>query len=187
LDILKTISEEIKLSPAFLEALSQKFKLEKHSKESILLREGDLCRKLYVIQKGCLRFYYINEEGKDITHWFSFEGDFMTELNSFYSQTPSDFYLETLEECQLLTLNLADIKVLAKDFPEFYMMESMLLRNAALELGEKIKDLQFRDAKTRYLNLIKKQEDILFRVSLGYIASYLGITQQSLSRIRRQR
>lgn len=56
-----------------------------------------------------------------------------------------------------------------------------------LELGEKIKDLQFRDAKTRYLNLIKKQEDVLLRVSLGHIASYLGITQQSLSRIRRQR
>lgn len=120
MDILKTISEETNLSPAFLEALSQKFKLENHSKESILLREGDLCRQVYVIQKGCLRFYYIDAEGKDITHWFSFEGDFMTELNSFFSQTPSDFYLETLEECQLLTLNLDDIKVLSKDFPEFF-------------------------------------------------------------------
>lgn len=185
--ILKTISEQNNFSPAFLAALSQRFKLENHSKESILLKEGDLCRKLYTIQKGCLRFYYIDTEGKDITHWFSFEGDFMTELNSFFSQAPSDFYLETLEDCQLLTLNLDDIKVLSKEFPEYYIMESIVLRNAALELGEKIKDLQFRDAKTRYLNLIKKQEDILLRVSLGHIASYLGITQQSLSRIRRQR
>lgn len=187
MDILKTIVEEINFSSQFLEALSQRFKSENHSKESVLLREGDLCRKVYIIQKGCLRFYYIDAEGKDITHWFSFEGDSMTELNSFFSKTPSDFYLETLEECQLLTLSLDDINILSKNFQEFSILESRLLRNFVLELGEKVKDLQFRDAKTRYLNLIKKQEDILLRVSLGHIASYLGITQQSLSRIRRQR
>ena len=65
-------------------------------------------------------------------------------------------------------------------------MEKSIYRKSLLELGEKIKDLQFRDAKTRYDNLINKQEDILLRVPLGHIASYLGITQQSLSRIRRQ-
>ena len=185
MNLTKIIGIETHFSNEFMDAFTSISHLKNYPKGKILLREGAICRHLYFIQKGCLRFYYNDEEGKDITHWFSFEGDFMTEVNSFYSQAPSDFYLETLEDSQILTLSLANIERLSNNFPEYNKMERMIYRKALLELGEKIKDLQFRDAKTRYDNLIKKQEDILMRVPLGHIASYLGITQQSLSRIRR--
>lgn len=187
MDLTKIIGTQQHLSAEFIMALTAKSKLKHYPKGTILLREGGLCRHLYFIQKGSLRFFYVDEEGKDITHWFSFEGDFMTEVNSFFSQAPSDFYLETLEDSEIFSLSLESMEILSNNFTEFNQLEKMIYRNAVLELGEKIKDLQFRDAKTRYDNLLKKQEDILLRVPLGHIASYLGITQQSLSRIRRRK
>ena len=186
MDILQFIKEHASSSPAFLEALAEKSKVMHFAKGAILLTEGAICRHVYYIQKGCLRFYYVDEKGNDITHWFAFEGDFMTEINSFFGQVPSEFYLETLEDCELLTFSYESMETLADTFPEFNRMEKMIYRKTLLELGEKIMDLQFRDAKTRYFNLINKHEDILLRVPLGHTASYLGVTQQSLSRIRRQ-
>lgn len=187
MNLTKILNTEKPLSAEFLNAISSNATLKNYSKGTVLLREGETCRNLYFIQKGSLRFFYNDEEGKDITHWFSFENDFMTEINSFFSQSPSDFYLETLEDSELFIFSFKNIETLSNNFPEFNKLEKIIYRNSILELGEKIKDLQFRDAKTRYDNLLKKQEDILMRVPLGNIASYLGITQQSLSRIRRQK
>jgi len=187
LDIFKTIFEQPNISSEFIEAIINAAKVKSFPKGEILLMEGTICRTLYFIEKGALRFYYIDEDGNDITHWFSFEGSFMTEVDSFFSQLPSDFYLETLEDSELVTFSLDSFETLSNQFPEFTTIEKIIYRKSLVELGEKIKDLQFRNAKIRYENLIKKQEDILQRVALGHIASYLGITQQSLSRIRRER
>jgi CRP-like cAMP-binding protein len=161
--------------------------IERHKKEDILLREGEFCRKVFFVEKGCLRFYYYDDEGKDITHWFVFEGEFITEIDSAFQQKPSEFYIEALEDCTLNTFVFADFMTLTEEHKQLTSFGFMLLMKSIVELGEKVKDLQFRNAKSRYDNLIKKHSDILLRVPLGYIASYLGMTQQSLSRIRREK
>lgn len=170
-----------------MELVEGEVPLKYFKKGEVLLKEGDVCKHVYLIYKGSLRFFYIDEKGNDITHWFGFEGDSITEVNSFYGQVPSSFYMETIEDCELLVFSLKSIQLLSAKYPEFNKIEKMVYRKTIIEMGQKIIDLQFRDARTRYDNLLKKQDDILQRVPLGHIASYLGITQQSLSRIRRQR
>lgn len=173
--------------PASLEAFLAFSKKEEHPKNTVLLREGQVSRKIYFVKKGILRFYYYNEEGKDITHWFLLENGFITEIDSFLKGTESQYYIETLEDCVLHTINYDEFNKLSNVFPESERLWNHLLSKIVIELGEKIKDLQFRDAQTRYTNLISKHPDILLRVALAHVASYLGITQQSLSRIRRQK
>lgn len=162
-------------------------KKEEHNKGVDLLRAGRICRKLYFIEKGALRFYYIDNEGKDITHFFLFENDFITELESFLLKKESDYSIEVLEDSVLYSMEFEAYQNLSSAFPEIDKLWSIVLTKGVIDLGEKVKDLQFRDAKTRYGNLLEKHPNILQRVSLGHIASYLGITQQSLSRIRKQK
>jgi CRP-like cAMP-binding protein len=185
LEIFKNIDEH-QLQELF-EIFSRISKKEEHNKGETLLRAGRICRKLYFIEKGALRFYYINEEGKDITHWFLFENDFITELESFLFKKESDYSIEVLEDTVLYSMDFEAYQNLSSTFPEIDKLWSVILTKGVVDLGEKIKDLQFRNAKTRYDNLLEKHTDILQRVSLGHIASYLGITQQSLSRIRKQK
>lgn len=161
-------------------------KKEVYKKGDILLREGKICRKLFFIEKGVLRFYYLNKDGQDITHWFLLENDFITEINSFLQQVESEYYLEVLEDCTLVSCTFDNYQKISNSFPEVHQLWNTILAKILLEFGEKIKDLQFRDAKTRYDNLLIKYPTISQRVALKHIASYLGITQQSLSRIRKK-
>lgn len=187
MNLIEHIGQYVNFSPELIKELENTVHLENRTKGEILLKEGQYCREIYYVEKGCLRFFYHDDGGKDITHWFLFENEFITEIDSLFSQKPSTFYLEALENCVLQTITPQDLFVLGKKYPELIFFKDRMLLKAIVNLGEKIKDLQFRDAKTRYDNLIKKHPDILLRVPLGYVASYLGITQPSLSRIRRQR
>lgn len=160
-------------------------KKEEYKKGEIILRAGKIYRKLYFVREGILRFYYTSEQGNDITHWFLMEESFITDINSFIAQEESEYSLEVLEDCSLVSFTLDDFLEINTNSLEVNRLLNFILSKLLIEFGEKIKDLQFREAKTRYDNLIKKHPTILQRVPLKYIASYLGITQQSLSRIRK--
>jgi len=181
------IENNLNFNKTLLESFLKFSKKEVHPKGTILLEEGKLCRKLYFIEKGVLRFYYYNKKGDDVTHWFLLENDFITEINSFIERFESEYYLEVLEDCTLYACTIQDFQQFSSVFPKAEQLWVLVLSKCLIEFGEKIKDLQFRDAKTRYNNLLKKHPSILQRVALKHIASYLGITQQSLSRIRKQK
>lgn len=178
------IAQHVKMTPDLVAAISQRINIEEHKKGTTLLQEGDICRKLYFVEKGMIRFFYTNEMGKDITHWFAPEQSFLTEVVSYFNQSPSQYYLEVLEDSTLLTITLDGLNFLLDNFPELERFGRIFSLQMAVEFGQKIIDLQFRTAQERYQLLIKKHPDILKRASLGHIASFLGITQQSLSRIR---
>lgn len=186
MEILKLLKSSASISPETLGTFTGLSKRESYSKGKVILSPGEICRKIYLIEKGILRFYYYDEQGKDITHHFIFEGDLVTEVHSFFNLEKSEYYIETLEDTDVHTHTLEDFEYMVSNFPEVEKMARIIFMEFVLEFGEKIKDLQFRDAKTRYENLLHKHPDILQRINLGHIASYLGITQQSLSRIRKQ-
>lgn len=186
MEIQKLLTSSYSISPEALAMFTQLSKRETHPKGKVILSAGEVCRKIYMIEKGILRFYYYDDKGRDITHHFLFEGDLVTEVHSFFNLEQSEYYIETLEETVLHTHTLEDFNYMVANFPEIEKLARIIFMEFMLEFGEKVKDLQFRDAKTRYENLLKKHPSILHRVSLGHIASSLGITQQSLSRIRKQ-
>ena len=151
--------------------------------KTILLREGEIARQAYYIQKGCLRLWF-NDNGKDITFQFFFEGQGVSSMESFRTGRPSLFTLETLEPCTLLAISKKDFGTMMAEAPGFrdIVEGSLYLRlehYCALFLS-RIRDTP----EQRYRNLLKEHPEIVQRIPQHYIASYLGITPVSLSRIR---
>ena len=147
-----------------------------------LLNEGDICRKIYLVEKGCVRNWFLRD-GKEISFQFFFEGDVVYSSESFRHNTPSPFSIETIEPTTLRWLGQNDMAIIKEDFTLYnYMVE---------KAGDKQSEFMrhffsyLRDTpKQRYNNLLRDNPEIIRRVPLQHIASYLGITPVSLSRIR---
>ena len=174
-----TESAILKRSQAMAEHLSVPGK-------TVLLEEGKVADKLYMIRKGCLRLSFFND-GRDITFQFFFEGDVVASFNSLHHRQPSLFSLETLEPAELSVIKKNDFYDLIQRIPS--------LRQAyEVKLIERFHTYQLlflsrirNTPQQRYEELLKEHPDIIRRVPQHYIASYLGITPVSLSRIRNRR
>lgn len=151
--------------------------------KAILLEEGKVAEKLYLIRKGCLRLFFYNG-GKDITFQFFFEGDFVASFDSLYKRTPSLFYLESIEPTELTVIRREDFYNLINNNLSFRQLyeEKLIDRFHAYQqlFLSRIKNTP----QQRYEELLKEYPNIIQRVPQHYIAFYLGITPVSLSRIR---
>lgn len=149
-----------------------------------LIKAGTVANKIFFIEKGACRSYYL-KDGKEITTWFAFENEFITSFYSVISTEPSKETIELLEDSVFWALRFESIDRLSKLFPPInHLYRKVLEMNFIIQ--EKLLNERFSSAKEKYENLIHKFPEILQRVPLGYIASYLGITQSTLSRIRSQ-
>lgn len=174
------------LSENCIAAFSQVARIRQVDKDEILIREGQPSNKVFFIAQGSARVYYL-KDGKDITDWFAFENDFISSINSFYLETPSEHFVEVLEPGVVLELTKEHVKSLSSQFPEFNELEKKLVTKTMLRLHQRIISIQFETAQQKYLNLLQVRPDIALRVPLTHIASYLGITLETLSRIRNKR
>lgn len=154
--------------------------------KTILLEEGQVAENLYLIRKGCLRLFFYHE-GKGITFQFFFEEDFVASFDSLYKRTPSIFYLESIEPTELIVIPREDLyDLINHDLPARQMYEEKLIDrfHAYQQLFlSRIKNTP----QQRYEELVKEYPTIIQRIPQHYIASYLGITPVSLSRIRNRR
>jgi len=158
------------------------WKREEANARQLLLKEGDICRKIFVIEKGCIRNWFYHD-GKEISFQFFFEGDVVYSSESFRKNTPSAFSIETIEPVTLRWLNRQDMEILKQDLTLYnYMIENAADKQAKFmrHFFSYLKDTP----KQRYDNLLRDSPEIVRRVPLQHIASYLGITPVSLSRIR---
>lgn len=153
------------------------------SKETTLVKEGDFADKIYFIAQGCARAFYV-KDGKDITDWFAFENDFISSINSFFLNIPSPHYIEVLEKSTLLQISRANINLLSEEYPEFDRLTKLVITKTMLQQQQRIASMQFETAQLKYENLLKIRPNITQRVALTHIASYIGITLETLSRIR---
>jgi CRP-like cAMP-binding protein len=153
--------------------------------KTTLLREGDIARQAYFIKKGCLRLSF-NNHGKDITFQFFFENLAVSSFESFRNGRPSIFSIESIEPSTLLVVSKQDFDRFITEIPGYkeYLYEILFQR---LEHYAKLFLSRIRDTpRQRYLDLLKEYPQIIQRVPQHYIASYLGITAVSLSRIRKR-
>ena len=181
--LLHHITNIYRLSEEALDALSSGFKKVEMSKGEFLLQEGSVCRNMYFLEQGCLRGFYLLEE-KEITHWFAFENDFVTSFHSFITRKPSVENLQLLEDSILWQISYDSLHDLYDRFPEIERLGRMTCEKYYIRLEERYVNSQFKTAAERYQDLLNTNPLLLQRFSLGYIASYLGISQETLSRIR---
>lgn len=171
------------ISAATKEVLTGCFEKVFLAKNKLLLREGRVCTHLYFLEKGALRGFY-NLEGKEITHWFGFEKDFVTSFHSFITGEPAVENIQLLEGSILWSISKETLTDLLSKHHEIERLLRIAYEKYYIRLEERFVNAQFKTATERYENLLQQTPYILERVNLGFIASYLGISQETLSRIR---
>jgi CRP-like cAMP-binding protein len=166
-----------------LESLGAVLKPLELEKGSFLITGGKICQHVYFLEKGCLRGYY-NVDSREITYWFAFENNFVTSLLSFVTQKPGMENIQLLEDCKLWSITYADLQELYSKHADISRLGRIMNERYYVMLEERFVSNHFKEARERYENLLANAPHIIQRVPLGFIASYLGMTQETLSRIR---
>lgn len=183
MNFLSYIASVIQISTGLKMELDTIFTIKEFEKGETILTMGHKCTHMYFVEKGMLRGYYI-DQGKEITNWFSQEGEFATSFYAFVSQTHAPETIVALEDTHAVQISYSALQNLYLKFPETERIGRIITELYYIKLEEKYLSVQFKTAKERYLNLIEKKPTVLQRAPLGQIASYLGISQETLSRMR---
>lgn len=147
---------------------------------------GHTCKTIYFINKGVARIYYY-KDGMDITESFSFENNIIARVESLFTGKPSRKAIQVLEDAEVVAINASELFKCYDSFPDMERLFRRIFEAAYVETVNRLESIQFHPAEERYKALLHETPNILMRVPLKYVASYLGITQVSLSRIRAQR
>jgi CRP-like cAMP-binding protein len=166
--------------------LKRVLKYEEFPQDSFLLKCGQISSCVHFILSGTvIAIRYSN--GKEVIPWFAFEGDFVNSHSSFLDQKPSLESLYTLSDCQLLSITYDSLQYLYSKDSVWNKLFRSVVENYYLEAHERLISLLSQSAMERYIALIQEYPDIENRLKLGHIASFLGITQSTLSRLRARR
>lgn len=159
---------------------------EKHfSRGEVILREGQVCRHFYFILQGCIRSFNL-KEGREVNVNFYFEDDTACDFASFREESPSQFYLVAMEDCIVYyTSKVEALPVFLKE-PAFHMLLFRFFQQLFLREEEHSNTFKLLSPKERYCYVLEHQPQYLQRIPMVYLASYLGISRETLTRIRRE-
>lgn len=155
-------------------------------KGEFLLRSGEICMYIFFVNKGLLRSYTIDQSGKEHIIQFASEGWMITDRSSSFFNESSDLYIDAIEDSEVYFLDESFLQKLSCLSPEFIKNNTQALHNHIRNLQDRVNMLLGATAEERYLKFIKMYPNILARIPQWMVASYLGITPESLSRVRKQ-
>lgn len=155
-------------------------------KDQFLLRKDEFCRHAFFVEKGLLRQFSVDAKGKEHILMFAPENWFVTDRASSYFQQPSTYYIQALEDSEVVLIDEDFIHLLSERIPSFTDFNNRLLHNHIRHLQNRIDLLLSASAEDRYLQFIHLYPDLMLRVPQTMVAAYLGITPESLSRVRKQ-
>jgi CRP-like cAMP-binding protein len=153
-------------------------------KKDYYLRAGDLCRHKAYLNKGCSRNFVVDEQGHERILFFAFEDWWLGDFESYYSDQPGTNHVQMLEDSELLLISKDKFQLLEKEIPKLKQWYTSKMLRSASASRNRIEEMKTLTAEERYLNLMEKQPHIFQRIPLQYIAAYLNIEPQSLSRMR---
>ena len=182
-DILAHFAQLTIVSPELSQAIRQR--LRQHSvKKGAFLHEADsVCTRTYWIKMGIVRLYYL-QDGREVTDFFSSQGQWITSADSFMTNRIDQCYLQAIDDCDLFSFTNDDLLWLFDHFPPMERFGRIVMSQLFIQQSERLHSLRFTSAAERYQYFCVSHRVILNRLPLGMIASYLGITQETLSRIR---
>jgi len=183
-DILKQLFTSIYPLPEhILQEIDSIIRFKTIKKKELLLKEGQVCKYIYFVEKGLLRSYYYDDDN-EITTWFMKENDFVISVKSFYLQAKSTEYIQAIEDCTLYYISYEELNKLYVKHHSFCLIGTVLTQQYYIKSEERLLNLRQNSAIARYKFLINAHPDILNRCTNKIIASYLRITVETLSRIR---
>ncbi|AYQ32596.1 Crp/Fnr family transcriptional regulator [Runella sp. SP2] len=185
MDILSYLKQHGIYSDSLVDWVQNHSKTKTYPKGQVLFAEGDSPQRVYFIESGLLRMFY-EKDGKEITHGFFAEDSVLMSVESIFYQQHSPYGCDALEPTTVTSFNFRDFTELSNKLPEVSHLEKLILYGVIKKLADTNYFLKFHTAKERYERMIAEYPNILLRAPLGHVASYLGITQQTLSVIRGQ-
>jgi len=158
--------------------------LQEYDKKEFLFESGEVQKEIGFVCQGLLRKYYINEKGNKITTGFTSENGYATDYPSFIRQKPSKYYIQCLEPSIIIKMPYEKLQEAYQKHKDSEMYGRLIAEKVLIRETDRVESFLFKNAEERYLNFIEQNNDIINRISLTHLASYLGIERQSLSRIR---
>src|SRR5579875_612327 len=181
--LLQFLNSVYPLSEGLQEHLSQILKVRVLAKRDYLLKAGHICRNIYFIQQGLLHCYHLTRDVKQ-TSWFMQTGDVVISVKSFYNQVRGHEYIQALDATTLSFISYNELQYLYKTYPEFNFIGRVLTEKYYALCDERTYALRNFDAAGRYQWFVHNFPDLILPVPARYIASFLGIKEETLSRIR---
>lgn len=185
-EIIRHFSEYIAVSDELKRELTERLRVQTFPKGSMLLNANEICVESHFIRKGILRIYFLREQ-KEISEYFCEEGDWVNSPRSFMFRKPDHYFIDAIEETDVFTLHINDLGFLFDNFPEMERYARLSMGTMLFHLIEKVHSTQCLDAKQKYDHFRRVYKNIHARLPLGMIASYLGISPETLSRVRTRR
>ncbi|SMG13709.1 cAMP-binding domain of CRP or a regulatory subunit of cAMP-dependent protein kinases [Marivirga sericea] len=176
----------IEVSNELKSELTKRIKEVHFRKSELVLDANTICTKSYFISEGILRTYFI-KDGLEITEYFSASYEWVNSPKSFILKQKDIYYIDAIENTTAYCLEIEDLMYLFDHFPEMERYARLSMGSVFGHLMERITSIRFTSAKDKYEHFQKTYHDIYHRIPLGMVASYLGITQETLSRIRAEK
>lgn len=168
-----------------IEFLMSKVEVLELRKNEYLSEAGKVPRYVGFVLEGVFRFCYYNNKSEEVTNYFVDEGNFVVDNEKFESQIAATEYVQAITDCKVLVFNKKDWDEISDTIVGWEMMKAKMVKKCLTLAMERRSPLVSEDASTRYLSFITAFPNLVNRIPLSHVASYLGVTQQSLSRIRR--
>jgi CRP/FNR family transcriptional regulator, anaerobic regulatory protein len=184
--LLTHIAQKTAIAERLKQAIESYFISMQIAKNTIIEEEGKIPQHLYFVNEGYLRSFYYDDDGDEVTTYLAIPDQYVASFLSLSQQIVSNENIETITDCSLLKVKRDDFLKIVDQFPAFREYSLSIFESAFTQINQRANDLATLSAEQRYTQLINKQGNILQNVPIQYIASYLGIKPQSLSRIRKQ-
>ena len=184
--LFESIAGKVSLTPNEYEICKTLFIPKKLRKRQFLLQKGDVCKYTAFVEKGILRSYTTDDKGNDHILQFALEGWWMGDLYSFLTKEPSIYDMDALEDCELLLITQPSWEELFEKVPAMERYFRILIQNNLIATQRRLMGAMSQTAEEKYLQLVDTFPDCIQRVPQHMIASYLGITRETLSRTRSQ-
>lgn len=182
----RQFNEKVSLNPEEQEIIKSYLTPKKLRKKQYLLQEGDICKTIAFVEKGALRAYSVDENGSESIIQFALEGWTIADLNSFLTAEPATYNIEALEDAELVLINQPAHEELLQKMPKYETYNRLQITGAYIAMQKRLTSILSLSLEERYTNLTSLYPHIVQRVPQHMIASFMGLTPETLSRVRKK-
>lgn len=183
--IIEHFSKYLPLNEAEILEFESKLTEKRVKRRQFILQEGDICKHYTFVVNGCFKMYKVDDKGQEHNLQFAIEDGWIADIGSFYSNKPSELYIVALEQATVLQIAKPDLLYLYSNYPKFDRNFRVLIENAFVNLQKRVLQNISSTAEERYLDFLKNYPNLFNRISNVQIASFIGVTPEFLSKIRK--
>jgi CRP/FNR family transcriptional regulator len=186
INIIRHIRKYIDLSESEVATFNKYIETQQIKKKEFLIQESSVCKNLFFVEEGCLRMYFINKKGTEQITQFALDGWWISDFQSFINYSPSDYYIQTIEESRVVSIDNQNLDKLLIDLPQLERYFRIIMQKAIAGAQLRSKLLYELSKEKFYIHFSTSFPEFMLRVPQYMIASYLGLTPEYLSELRKK-